>query len=40
MPHFRDPNFKFIAGDIRNPEGVRKAVESCDVVIYLAAIVG
>lgn len=40
LPHFRNPDFDFIRGDIRNPETVRKALEGCDAVIHLAAIVG
>lgn len=30
----------FIAGDIRNHERLKKALEKCDVVVWLAAIVG
>ncbi len=40
LPHFRNRNFEFIKGDIRDPETVEKAVEGCDAVIHLAAIVG
>ena len=40
LPYFRNPNFDFIRGDIRNPLTVREALEGCDAVIHLAAIVG
>ncbi len=31
--------FEVFAGDIRDPHGVRKAVEGCDVVMHLAALI-
>ena len=40
LPHFRNPSFDFVKGDIRDPQAVRDAVRDCDVVIHLAAIVG
>ncbi len=40
LPHFRNPSFEFIKGDIREAETVAEAVGGCDVVIHLAAIVG
>jgi len=40
LPHFRNPQFDFIRGDIRDPATVAQAVEGCDAVIHLAAIVG
>jgi len=39
-----DPNvkgkFEVFAGDVRDPNGVRKAMERCDGVLHLAALVG
>ncbi|MDC0947020.1 NAD-dependent 4,6-dehydratase LegB [Nitrospinaceae bacterium] len=39
-----DPNvkgkFEVFAGDVRDPNGVRKAMEGCDGVLHLAALVG
>lgn len=40
LPFFRNPNFKFILGDIRDKEATLKAVSDADVIIHLAAIVG
>ena len=40
LPYFRNPNFEFAKGDVRDSEAVEKAVEGCDAVIHLAAIVG
>lgn len=40
LPHFRNPNFDFIQGDIRDSQIVREAIRDCDVVIHLAAVVG
>lgn len=40
LPHFRNPRFDFVKGDIRDPQTVRDAMQGCDVVIHLAAIVG
>ena len=40
VPFFRNRNFNFIRGDIRNFESLKKAVEGHDIVIHLAAIVG
>jgi len=40
LPFFRDKNFTFVRGDVRNPEEVKAAVQGQDVVIHLAAIVG
>src|SRR4051794_39629827 len=37
---FRDPNFEFIKGDIRDKSQVAAAVNGQDAVIHLAAIVG
>ena len=40
LPYFRNPNFEFLKGDVRDPETVGKAMEGCEAVIHLAAIVG
>lgn len=40
LPHFRAPGFEFIKGDIRDARTVHDAVDGCDAVIHLAAIVG
>lgn len=40
LPYFRNPCFEFVKGDIRDADAVRSAVQGCDVVIHLAAIVG
>lgn len=32
--------FEVFAGDIRDPHGVRKAMEGCDAVLHLAALIG
>ena len=40
LPFFRNPNFQFVKGDVRSPAEVSAAMEGCDVVIHLAAIVG
>lgn len=40
LPHFRNPRFEFLKGDIRDPQIVRDSVKDCDVIIHLAAIVG
>ncbi len=40
LPHFRNPRFDFVKGDIRDPQAVREAMRGCDAVIHLAAIVG
>ena len=37
---FNKDNFKFIKGDVRNPDDVKKAVEGVDYIIHLAALVG
>jgi len=33
-------NFEVFAGDIRDPNGVRQAMKSCDAVLHLAALIG
>jgi nucleoside-diphosphate-sugar epimerase len=40
IPFFRDKNFKFVRGDIRNLEPLRDAAAGHDLVIHLAAVVG
>ena len=40
LPHFGNPHFEFVKGDIRDERAVRDAMHGCDVVIHLAAIVG
>lgn len=40
LPFFRNPDFSFIKGDVRDFKELRKAAKSADVVIHLAAIVG
>jgi len=40
LPHFRNPHFDFVKGDICDPQTVRDTMHGCDVVIHLAAIVG
>lgn len=34
------PNLKVIKGDVTDPEGVRKAIRGCQMVVHLAAIAG
>jgi nucleoside-diphosphate-sugar epimerase len=40
LPHFINPNFEFIKGDVRDTEAVKKALDGVDIIIHLAAIVG
>jgi nucleoside-diphosphate-sugar epimerase len=40
LPLFRNPHFEFAKGDIRDARAVREAVQGCDAVVHLAAIVG
>ncbi len=40
LPLFRNPRFEFMKGDIQDPQAVLNAVDDCDAVIHLAAIVG
>lgn len=40
LPFFRNPNFEFIKGNIRNLDDVKMAVRDHDCIIHLAAIVG
>jgi nucleoside-diphosphate-sugar epimerase len=36
----QNPNFQFHHGDIRNRDSLKKAIESCEIIIHLAALVG
>jgi nucleoside-diphosphate-sugar epimerase len=40
LPNFRNPNFEFAVGDIRDKGTMADAVKGCDAIIHLAAIVG
>lgn len=40
LPFFRDKNFSFIRGDIRDKDKLGEAVRDADVIVHLAAIVG
>tara|TARA_B100000287_G_scaffold21817_1_gene21539 strand:+ start:255 stop:1196 length:942 start_codon:yes stop_codon:yes gene_type:complete len=40
LPFFRYENFKFVRGDIRHKEELKKVVEGKDIIIHLAALVG
>jgi nucleoside-diphosphate-sugar epimerase len=40
LPHASNPNFKFVYGDVRDTDLLKKLVEDCDTIIPLAAIVG
>lgn len=40
LPWFKNTNFEFIKGDIRDFKQVQKAVKGCDIIVHLAAIVG
>ena len=40
LPHFKNPNFSFVKGDIRDVGLLRESVDEAEVIIHLAAIVG
>lgn len=40
LPHFINPDFEFLLGDIRDKELMKKALDSVDGVVNLAALVG
>lgn len=40
IPFFKNKNFKFIKGDIRNYDSLASAVKGQDMIIHLAAVVG
>lgn len=40
IPYFRDPNYTFIRGDVRDYAKIKKYVQKADIIIHLAAIVG
>lgn len=40
LPFFRNSNFTFQKGDIRNPADVKQAVKGAEAIVHLAAVVG
>ncbi|OVE75351.1 hypothetical protein BVX97_04940 [bacterium E08(2017)] len=40
LPLFINPNFEFIAGDVRDNETLKTALDGADFIIHLAALVG
>jgi nucleoside-diphosphate-sugar epimerase len=40
LPFFRDVNFRFIKGDIRDVRALKEAVRGQDLIVHLAALVG
>lgn len=40
LPYFRNPNFTFVKGDIRDTKKLKPLLEDKDIIIHLAAIVG
>jgi nucleoside-diphosphate-sugar epimerase len=40
LPFFRNPNFEFILGDVRDADALRCAAKGVDAIVHLAAIVG
>jgi nucleoside-diphosphate-sugar epimerase len=40
LPYITNPNFTFIAGDVRDADSVAKHIKGHDIVIHLAALVG
>jgi nucleoside-diphosphate-sugar epimerase len=40
LPYTSNPNFKFVYGDVRDVDLLKKLVNECDTIIPLAAIVG
>ncbi|MDD3050182.1 MAG: NAD-dependent 4,6-dehydratase LegB [Candidatus Cloacimonetes bacterium] len=40
LPQYRMDKIEIFAGDIRDPNGVRKAVEGIDTIFHLAALIG
>ncbi|MBI4437478.1 NAD(P)-dependent oxidoreductase [Candidatus Uhrbacteria bacterium] len=40
LPHFINPLFEFVHGDVRDVHALARAVEDVDLIIHLAAIVG
>jgi nucleoside-diphosphate-sugar epimerase len=40
FPYFINPNFKFVQGDVRDTESLKKVMDKQDIIIHLAAIVG
>lgn len=40
LPHFSNPHFEMVKGDIRDENALHHAIEGCDLIVHLAAIVG
>ncbi|WP_149535812.1 NAD-dependent epimerase/dehydratase family protein [Siccirubricoccus phaeus] len=40
LPLLAEPGFRFIPGDVRDPEAVARALDGADAVVHLAAVVG
>ena len=40
LPFFRNKNFEFTKGDVRDDTELAQAMKDCDIIIHLAAIVG
>jgi len=40
LPFFRNPNFEFVKGDIRDNDKLQEHTKDADIIIHLAAIVG
>ena len=40
LPHTSNPNFKFVYGDVKDIDLLKRLVDECDTIIPLAAIVG
>ena len=40
LPHFQNPSFEFVKGDVRDYPTVYNAADGCDIIVHLAAIVG
>ena len=40
LEHTSNPNFKFVYGDVRNPDAYKKVITEADIIVNLAAYVG
>ncbi len=40
IPFFRNPNYEFVNGDIRDGENLKRCLQDIDIIIHLAAVVG